>query len=345
MSHINDPKLCELMSAIRADDAPLIRELYAEGTDMEELYCEANGRFYRPFHVAVDSNNMNACKCLVKECGVDINDPVNYQAVLHYFATKIPPESLGGSMVECLIEACGADLSIQDEHGYSALHTAIYDKEASTSTLALIEYLVKHGCPANAIDCDGLTALDFMLLHNREPNALITFLRALKIKERRYAVLMSIKRSLKQPKSTQRTAFLELLANTSEDVERLILGFVGEGDALVTRAMVARAKEDHSRQDWTDERSTKEYQRATEVLERKYLRELESNAKARAPRNAASVKKAAALEEAMEAQERAMPHLRIQRLEEERTAERTTELGGGILGEPEVGKPTCCVVS
>ena len=68
-------------------------------------------------------------------------------------------------LIEVLITA-GADVNVANKRGESPIHSATAARAASENSADIIALLVSRGCPVDAVDVDGQTALHLAALHS-----------------------------------------------------------------------------------------------------------------------------------------------------------------------------------
>ena len=97
--------------------------------------------------------------------------------------------------------------------------------------MEITRYLARHGCPVDATTEKGNTALK--LATKNEHTKVAQFLELWPAILRRYTIVASIKRVNENPELPV-SGFLKRLSRVPEDMERVIMSFVGKGSALVT---------------------------------------------------------------------------------------------------------------
>ncbi len=151
-----------LTSAARENSEDVLRALVEGGADINlpaaaplSAVCESGlvpVHFQRPGLDAVEARIR-----LLVELGADVN----------FTAQNVDPpvfcalHGTGGSIVELLINELGADPAVQSYNGTTALmHAAIYED------VAFIDGLVRCGCPLNATNENGISALHITAITN-----------------------------------------------------------------------------------------------------------------------------------------------------------------------------------
>ncbi|GAB1312273.1 hypothetical protein MFIFM68171_02483 [Madurella fahalii] len=165
-----DPYMCNwygnaLHCAVEANFASTVRELII-GCGMDPEDDDDSGSTY--LTAALDNDAAEAFEALV-----DLGADVNTEATV--FPLGLPGRSGDGSLpifisacamgcyriVDLMIKRGWADVNMRDADGQTALHWA-----AQEQSLAIFERLVEAGADVDAVDHDGLSALDIKRQHS-----------------------------------------------------------------------------------------------------------------------------------------------------------------------------------
>jgi ankyrin repeat protein len=183
--------------------------------------------------VAASDGNVNKVKYLVESAGAEIEktDRRGRTALVH-------ASTEGHVEVVKYLVAKGARMDVVEyENGWTALILA-----SVRGHLETVKFLVRRGSSLDTrtlrysrqLYTDALSHAE-----SRGQHAVASFLRRWPSAARRHTVVASIKRVNENP-SLRVSGFLKLLARLPEDMERVVMSFVGEGEALLSREDIER---------------------------------------------------------------------------------------------------------